>query len=103
VIIGRNTFSAAVCGVGNLNRLTEAMFVGEPTGSPPNFIGETIPVTLPYSRLVATVSDLYWQNTVAMDERVWIAPDLYAPPSFQMLLEGRDPATEAVWEYLSGE
>ena len=42
VIIGRNTFSAAQNTVSELERRTKAILVGEPTGSRPNFIGESL-------------------------------------------------------------
>jgi len=99
VVIGRNTFSAAQCGVTQIERYTNAIFVGEPTGSCPNFIGESIPISLPYSKMQGTVSDLYWQNSVAMDYRTWIAPELYAPPTFALYRANRDPATEAILAY----
>ncbi len=100
VIIGRATFSAAVSCVGKISANTNAIFVGEPTGSPPNFVGESNPVRLPYSKIVGTISDLYWQTTNAMDYRTWIAPSLYAPPSFALLKAGRDPAMEAILAYV---
>lgn len=100
VIIGRATFSAAVSCVGKIDANTNALFVGEPTGSPPNFIGESIPVRLPYSKIRGSISDLYWQNTFAMDYRTWVAPSLYAPPSFALLKAGHDPAMEVISEYL---
>ena len=83
VIIGRGTFSAAQNTATAIERETNAIFVGEPTGSRPNFIGETIPFTLPYSKAIVNVADLYWQTSWPMDHRPWIAPELYAPPSFQ--------------------
>ena len=96
VVIGRHTFSAAQNFVTLLNRHTEALFVGEPTGSRPNFVGETIPICLPYSRLRANVSDLYWQTSWPVDYRTWIAPLLHAPPTCEALRQNRDPALEAV-------
>ena len=99
VIIGRNTFSAAQCGATQIERYTKAIFVGEPTGSCPNFVGESIPVHLPYSKMQGTISDLYWQNSVAMDYRAWIAPELYAPPTFAAFRANRDPALEAILAY----
>ncbi len=99
VIVGRNTFSAAMCGAAQIERYTNAIFAGEPTGSSPNFVGETIPVNLPYSKMAGSISDLYWQNSVAMDYRVWIAPQIYAPPSFELFRANRDPAMEAVMAY----
>jgi hypothetical protein len=102
VIVGRKTFSAAMCGATHIERHTNALFVGEPTGSCPNFVGESIPVFLPYSKLHGTISDLYWQNSVAMDYRTWIAPQLYAPPSFALFRANRDPAMEAILAYGKG-
>ena len=99
VIIGRNTFSAAQCGATQIERYTKSVFVGKPSGSCPNFIGESIDVNLPYSKMQGTVSDLYWQNSVAMDYRTWIAPELYTPPTFAAFRANRDPALEAVLAY----
>jgi hypothetical protein len=96
VIIGRKTYSAAQNTAVFLERQTHAVFVGEPTGSSPNFIGETTPFVLPWSRLEVNVSDLYWQSSWPMDPRPWIAPHLYAPPTFAAYAAGRDPALEAV-------
>jgi len=96
VIIGRGTFSAAQNTTTALERETNAIFVGEPSGSRPNFIGETIPFTLPYSKLSVNAADLYWQTSWPMDYRPWIAPELYAPPSFEAYSQNRDPAMEAV-------
>ena len=48
------------------------------------------------SQLKGTISDLYWQSSWPMDHRTWIAPRLYAPPTFAAYVENRDPALEAV-------
>lgn len=101
VITGRNTFSAAQNFTTDLGRLFEPIYVGEPTGSSPNFIGESIPFTLPYSGMKGTISDLYWQRSWPMDDRIWIAPELPAPPTFAAYRNGRDPAMEAILEVLS--
>jgi hypothetical protein len=102
VIIGRQTFSAAMNGATEIERYTNAIFAGEPTGSSPNFVGESIRVNLPYSKMQGSISDLYWQSSVAMDYRTWIAPLLYAPPSFEMYKANRDPAMEAISSYRQG-
>jgi hypothetical protein len=96
VITGRNTYSAAQNFATDIDRSCRAIFVGEPTGSGPNFIGESIPFSLPYSRMSGTVSDLFWQRGWPMDDRVWIAPDLPAPPTLAAVTRGVDPALEAV-------
>jgi tetratricopeptide (TPR) repeat protein len=96
VIIGRATFSAAQNTATAIERHTKAIFVGEPTGSRPNLIGETAPFELPYSRTKVNVSDMYWQTSWPSDHRPWIPPEIYAPPSFAAYREGRDPALEAI-------
>jgi hypothetical protein len=96
VIIGRRTFSAAQNAATFLEQQTNAIFVGEPTGSSPNFVGEEEFFTLPYSKLQANVSELLWQSSWPSDRRTWIAPMLYAPPTFAAYRANRDPALEAI-------
>ncbi|HKG24308.1 MAG TPA: tetratricopeptide repeat protein [Thermomicrobiales bacterium] len=96
VIIGRKTFSAAQNGATMIDRHTEAIFVGEPTGSSPTFVGESVEFQLPYSKLLANVSDLLWQTGWPMDYRTWIAPTIYTPPTFADFRANRDPALEAI-------
>jgi Tetratricopeptide repeat/Peptidase family S41 len=92
VIVGRVTFSAAQNLATMLERYAEAVFVGEPTGSSPNFVGETVPFTLPYSGIEANLSDLVWQTSWPMDRRTAVVPDLFAPPTFADHSAGRDAA-----------
>jgi tetratricopeptide (TPR) repeat protein len=99
VIIGRRTYSAAQNGATFIERNTNAIFVGEPTGSSPNFVGEETIFTLPYSKILANVSDLYWQSSWPSDYRTWIAPQIYTPPSFEAYRANRDPAMEAIMAY----
>jgi len=101
VIIGRQTYSAAMNAAAEIERQTKAIFVGEPTGSSPNFVGESVSFSLPYSKMQGSISDLYWQSSVAMDYRIWIAPLLYAPPNFAMYRNNRDSALEAILSYKS--
>lgn len=96
VIIGRRTYSAAQNFATMLEMHTEATFAGEPSGSCPNFAGETSEVRLPWSNIVLNVSDLYWQTSWPTDYRTWIPPLLYAPPTFARYRENRDTALEAV-------
>jgi hypothetical protein len=105
VIIGRLTFSAAQNTVTAIDRETSAIFVGEPTGSRPNFIGESIYFELPYSKVRANAADLFWQTSWPWDHRTWIAPDIYAPPTFEAFSRGDDPAMDAILairEYFPG-
>jgi hypothetical protein len=66
VIVGQKTFSAAQCGATQIERYTEAIFAGEPTRSCPNFVDESCMLEFPYSKMLASISDLYWQNSVAI-------------------------------------
>ena len=102
VVIGRRTYSAAQNLATFLERHTNAIFVGEPTGSSPNFVGEEEFFTLPYSGLAANVSELFWQSSWPGDHRTWIAPLLYTPPTFAAYRRNHDPAMEAIAEYRRG-
>jgi hypothetical protein len=46
--------------------------------------------------VTVNVADLYWQTSWPMDHRPWIAPELYAPPTFETYSQNRDPAMEAI-------
>lgn len=100
VIIGRRTYSAAQNTSTYLERFTNVIFAGEPTGSSPNFVGEEKPLILPYSKTIINVSNFYWQSSWPFDKRTWIAPLLYTPPSFEYFKANRDPAMEAIIEYM---
>jgi len=100
VVIGRNTFSAALNTTDELERRTTAILVGEPTSSPPNFVGESVQVVLPASGWPISISDLSWQTSFPMDYRVWMTPLLYAPPTAIALRAHRDPALEAIEAYM---
>jgi tetratricopeptide (TPR) repeat protein len=99
VIIGRRTFSAAQNTATYFERLTNAIFVGEPTGSRPNFVGDEAPITLPYSHVELNVSGVLWQSSWGVDKRMWIAPLLYVPPTFEDYKSNRDAAMEAILSY----
>lgn len=101
IITGRNTFSAAQNFTTDFMRSSNAIFVGEPTGSRPNFVGETVPVVLPYSKMRITVSDLYWQRSWPLDHRKWIPPDIPTEMTSAHFFAGRDPAMEAILAFKS--
>ncbi len=102
VIAGRHTFSAAMNCAADIEYHTKAIFVGEPTGSKPNFIGESTVITLPWSGLQVSCSSLYWQRSHAFDYRTWIAPDLLAELSSEDYRTNHDPAMEAIFTYIHG-
>ena len=96
VIIGRRTFSAAQNTVNMIETHTRATFVGEPTGSRPNFVGESTWFVLPYHGNRVYCSSRYWQFRVSTDKRVWVEPQLAAPLGFAAYMANRDPAMEAI-------
>ncbi len=100
-IIGRRTFSAAMNLTSDLERHTATLFVGEPTGSKPNFYGEDNLFILPNSGLTGSISSRYWQGGHTSDDtRTWIAPHLAADLSLDDYLNDEDPALEAIFSYL---
>jgi tetratricopeptide (TPR) repeat protein len=101
VLIGRRTFSAAQMFITRLEPLTDAIWVGEPSGSSPTFIGRTGQFTLPYSRLSGTVAAELAQNSWPEDHRIWIAPDVPVALSSEDYFVGNDPALDAVLELIA--
>lgn len=100
-IIGRRTFSAAMNFASDLENNTPTIFVGEPTGSKPNFYGEDNEFVLPYSALTGSISSRYWQGGQTSDDtRIWIAPHLAADLSADQYRNNNDPALKAIFDYL---
>lgn len=99
VITGRMTFSAAQNFVTDVSQSTEAIFVGEPTGSRPNHYGDSIGSPLPNAGFMLNVAPQYLQDSTADDTSPWIAPDLETPLSSADYFSGRDPAMEAILAY----
>jgi len=100
VIIGRETFSACQNFCNWMDLRTEALFVGEPTGSRPNFTGEGNTIQLPWSGITANASSRRWQDSVSEDERQWIAPEFSAVMTAEDYRTNRDPALATILEYL---
>ncbi len=99
VITGRATFSAAQNFVNELEKYTNATFVGEPTAGRPNHYGDGRSVTLPNSRLNVQISTLYWQDMDPRDNRQWTAPQVAAPLTAADYSKGNDPAMKAIIDY----
>ncbi len=100
VIVGRHTFSAAQNTVNLMDAMTKAVFVGEPTGSCPQFVGESTSFVLPHSRTRVYCSSRYWQFLDSTDERTFVSPDVLAEPTFATYKANRDPAMEAILEWM---
>lgn len=102
-VIGRRTYSAAMNLVVDLEYWTHTLFVGEPTGSSPNFIGENKLFTLPYCGSRVSVSDRIHQHGASdsTDRRVWVAPDLVAELTSDDYRNDVDPALAAIRQRLA--
>jgi len=95
VLIGRRTFSAAQFLVSDLERWTDAIFVGEPTASRGNHYGDSYRIRLPNSGVTVRVSTLYWQFSDPRDLRPWTPPEVATELTFDDYRRNRDPALEA--------
>ena len=93
--MGRNTFSAAQVFLGQMDRYTNAIFAGEPSSSRPNFVGEEVPVELPWSGAIGSMSDRY-HETIPGDTREWIEPDIKLVLSSRDYFANKDPLLEKV-------
>lgn len=99
-IIGRSTFSAAQFMANNLEKYTNCIFVGEPSGSKGNIYGDSRKITLPNSGMTVRVSVYYWQDWSPWDTRPWTAPEITAELTSEDYRLNRDPAMEAVLNYV---
>ena len=93
LLMGRNTFSAAQNFIAQLDKRTRAIFVGEPSSSKPNFVGEENNLTLPWSGAIISISNRYHEN-IPGDKREWIEPDMKIELSSSDYFANRDPVLE---------
>jgi tetratricopeptide (TPR) repeat protein len=96
VLIGRNTFSAAHNLVMSITELTDAVLVGEPSGSRPNAISESGWFNLPYSKQTGLISSQFHQYGAPEDHRIWIAPHVPVSLSSEQYFKGEDPVMTAI-------
>jgi len=97
VLIDRVTFSAAANLSADIERRTDAVFVGEPTGGGVNFWDDVTFVrldALPVPMQVG-VSTRYWEFADPDDPRLAIEPDEPVAASAEDYFAGIDPALEA--------
>jgi hypothetical protein len=100
-LIGRNTYSAAQNFAVDLERMTNAVFVGEPSGGKPNTHGDESHVILPYSGLHAGLSAVYWQLSSPRDSRLWIAPTIPVSLTAEDYFANRDPVMEIITKLIN--
>jgi len=98
-IIGRLTFSAAQNLANDLEKNTNTLFVGEPTGGKPNHYGDATNLVLPNSKVIVRVSTRYWQDMPETDKRRSIYPQLKAELSSRDYSINNDPAMQAILSF----
>ena len=99
VLMGRGTGSAAVQLVFALEKSTNALFVGEPSGQGPIFYSDPPTYTLERTGAQVRIARTRWVMSFEGDEREELAPDLSVPFSIADLLAGRDPVLEAAEDF----
>lgn len=92
VLIGPNTFSAAMSNAGQFRKLTNATLVGEPIGERPNSYQEPREFTLPNSHLIVRYSTRFYRFSDGKDNV--IAPDKEITTSWSDYKAGHDTALE---------
>lgn len=93
VLIGPYTFSAAQSFTNRLENVTEAIFVGQPTGSNVNQYGDPKGFELPNSHLDIRMANLWWQDKDPTDTRTATFPEIaISPDTFADALAGKDAA-----------
>jgi hypothetical protein len=97
VIIGRGTFSATGNFITDLSRLSNAVFVGEPSGAKPLLVGgDEATIVLPYSGAKGALSSSSWALTNPRDTRLWITPQIPVQPTSKDYFANRDPVMETL-------
>jgi len=97
VLTGRGTFSASQFVLNDLDRLSHAIFIGEPASSKPSSYGDAFKTELPNSKIDVRTSIYWWQEGQNFDPYTWI--DVAAPLKFTDYAACRDPALEAALAY----
>jgi hypothetical protein len=94
VLISRQTFSAAMQLIVDLERDFAPTFYGEPTGGSPNQYGDARPVLLPATGLRARVATIAW-TTAGDDPRLAVEPHVPVATTAADHFAGRDAVLEA--------
>jgi hypothetical protein len=100
ILAGRSTWSAAQFFLNDMSEFSDALFVGEPSGSRGNSYGDSRQIKLPNSGITARASIYYWQDWNPTDTRPWISPDVAAELTFVDYQADRDRALDAALTYV---
>jgi hypothetical protein len=101
VVIGRNTFSAAMANAVDFRNETNAILVGEPIGERPNSYSENDEMTLPHSRVVVSYSTKYYK--FVEEDVPAVMPDERIDPDWPAFLAGRDPVMDWILRSVAGD
>lgn len=94
VIVGRNTFSAAILDIVKWRNETNATFIGQPTSGKPNHYGSTDTFTLPNSKLSIQYSKAYAKT--CDDESDSFIPDKKIEISIDDYVNKNDPIIDYI-------
>ena len=97
VLVARGSFSASQFILDDLERLTDAVLIGEPASSRPTGYGDAYKSTLPNSGIAVRTSIKYWQS--GQDKRPFTPIDIAAPLTFADYVAGRDPGLAAAMAF----
>ena len=94
VLVGADTFSAAMSNAAQFRAMTRATLVGQPIGERPNGYQEPRQFTLPNSHLVVRYSTRYYRFTEGRDNV--IVPDKQIATTWEDYRDGGDPVLDWV-------
>lgn len=97
VLTRRGTYSASQFILDDLDRLSQAHFIGEPASSKPSSFGDAYRTPLPNSGINLRTSILWWQ--AEQNFAPWNFMDVSVPLTFADYASGRDPVLEAAVDY----
>ena len=98
VLTWRGSFSATEALLVDLDRLTDAVFIGEPASSKPNSYGDAYRMPLPNSGISVRTS-IQWNQLDGQSKAPWTWVDVTTPYRFADYAAGRDPTLEAALAY----
>jgi hypothetical protein len=96
VLIGKRTFSSAVMNAVELNKNSNAIFIGEATSGTINHYGEVRGFNLPKSKIVIAYSTRYWETWKG--KKGPLKPNTDVKYSIKNYIEGKDEALMQVYK-----
>jgi hypothetical protein len=97
VLTWRGTFSASQFILDDLDRLSNAVFIGEPASSKPSSFGDAYRMPMPNSGISVRSSIVWWQE--GQNTRPWTPIDIAVPYRFADYAAGRDPVLAAALNF----